>query len=146
MKRFIILLLVGWFAASAAHSAAQDRTKRQVSYSPGVEIGRFAPLQGYFPGDISAVELVRGHAPDAEAVLVIRIDKKAPHLTPDKDWIRTTYWASMIEQLRPQGRLASRSIRIEQDGGALQIQGVAVTAIADWEPRDVLRRGTQRTV
>ena len=72
---------------------------------------------------------------DAQAILVVRIEKKAAHLTPQADWIKTTYEASIVEQLRPRAPIASANVRLDLNGGTLEIQGVTVTANAGWEPR-----------
>ena len=93
------------------------------------------PLKGFFPGDIAAADLIRAHAMDAQAILLVKIEKTVPHLTPQGDWIKTTYEASIVEQLRPRERDAYPNVRIDLDGGTLDIRGVAVTARAMWEPR-----------
>jgi hypothetical protein len=124
------------------------QTTRQLNYEEGVAIASLinpgdrrveiysqAPLMGFFSGKLPPGELLLAHALDAEAILVITIDKQTPHLTPRADWIETTFQASIVEQLRPSKPIASRAVRMDLDGGTLDIRGATVTAIAEWAPR-----------
>lgn len=145
-NRVFVLPVVTFLIFQASVGRAQ--IKRQVPFSPGVAISRLIeptdrsieilreePLKGFFPGDIPPADLIRAHALDAEAILVVRVDTVNPYLTPRADWIRTSYQAAVIEQLRPKGRRVSQTVRIDQDGGTLLINGVTATANAESEPR-----------
>jgi hypothetical protein len=145
----ITLCLAGFFCTVCVLSA-QAQATRQLVYQPGVsiasvlapqdrrvEISKDAPLEGFFPGDIPPGDLIRAHALDAEAVALIRIEKKDSHLTQEGDWVRTTYQASTNEQLRTKGRVTLRPIKFELDGGTVQIHRASVTAVAEWEPPSI---------
>jgi len=91
----ITCYLAGFLVTVCLLSAqAQSRDTRDLEYQPGVsiasmlapedrrvEISKLAPLMGFFPGDIPPADLIRAHALDAEAVALIRIEKKDSHLT-----------------------------------------------------------------
>jgi len=147
-RRMTKLLLFAWLLITTDHPEAGAQAKRQLVFNPGVtiasqltpddrvvEIDGSAPLKGFFSGHLTPADLIRAHALDAQAILVVRIDRMVPHLTPQGDWIRTTYEASITESLRLRKRATPRAVRIDLDGGTLTIQGVTVTANAEWEPR-----------
>jgi len=149
MKTKVAIVVFACLIGRPTGLLVQGQVDRQLSYQPGVAIATLirptdrrvqvdmdpSPLKGFYPGDIAPADLIRAHALEAQAILVVKIDTKVPRLTPQADWIETTYQASIVEQLRPKARIAAPYVRIDLDGGSLEIRGVMVTANAEWEPR-----------
>jgi hypothetical protein len=149
MRPTFAIVVFACLSAWPIHPLLEAQADRQLLYNPGVAISTLIrpgdrrvrmdweppPLMGFFPGDIPAADLLQAHAMDAQAILVVKIEKKAPHLTQQADWIKTTYETSIVEHLRPREPIGSPNLRIDLNGGTLEIRGVTVTANAAWEPR-----------
>jgi hypothetical protein len=91
------------------------------------------PLRAFIPSFIPVGELLAGNALDADVVAVVRIEVRSPRLTPDGTWIVTRVGARIVEAFKPHTLRKGDLLEFEQDGGALNLDGIEIECEAEWE-------------
>jgi hypothetical protein len=97
--------------------------------------GFLPPLVSEFSSSMPAADLLRAHAQAADWVVMGPVVDRQPHLTADQTWIMTSVRIEVGEQLKPRGRSLGTVIEIEEQGGSVELEGVNVTAVAEWQQR-----------
>ena len=142
----ILAALVTWALAALTASAVQP-ANREIIVRPTVPISTLLrpgdtrvvidygspPLRGFIPSFIPVGELLAGNALHADVVAVVRIEERRPRLTPDGTWIVTRVGGRIVEAFKPTTLRKGDLLQFEQEGGALNLEGVSIECQAEWE-------------
>lgn len=96
-----------------------------------VEKDQSPPLIVEPPAGVGQLEWLTSLSP---VVLLIRVERIVPQLTPTADWIKSTVHASVEQILKsaPVTMSPDHPIRFVQDGGEMQLSGARVRALLSW--------------
>jgi hypothetical protein len=152
MKRVTVLVLAAAILAAFATSIASQQPKSpgtdqgltrhrsgkplEALVRPGertlvVEKDQSPPLIVEPPPGVGQLEWLTSLSP---VVLIVAVEQVLPRLTPKKDWVEATVYASVEDVLKsvPQTIAPGQAIRFRQDGGTIHIGATTIHAVLPW--------------